>query len=87
MAKHTIKQCSMQQSTVHKLDVVDLLPAHKFIVFDVHFVEVQYLGPIPLNLSTTPLIRSFAILQAVLDAHNAVISTMKPGVCWVDMHM
>ncbi|KAI4347017.1 hypothetical protein L6164_007868 [Bauhinia variegata] len=26
------------------------------------------------------------IYQAVLDAHNAVISAMKPGVCWVDMH-
>ncbi|XP_027176161.1 xaa-Pro dipeptidase [Coffea eugenioides] len=26
------------------------------------------------------------IYNAVLDAHNAVISSMKPGVCWVDMH-
>lgn len=25
--------------------------------------------------------------QAVLEAHNAVISSMKPGVNWVDMHM
>ncbi|KAG6769966.1 hypothetical protein POTOM_025633 [Populus tomentosa] len=26
------------------------------------------------------------IYNAVLDAHNAVISAMKPGVSWVDMH-
>ncbi|CAN6699330.1 unnamed protein product [Malus baccata var. baccata] len=26
------------------------------------------------------------IYNAVLDAHNAVISTMKPGVSWLDMH-
>ncbi|XWS17380.1 hypothetical protein CRYUN_Cryun33cG0062600 [Craigia yunnanensis] len=26
------------------------------------------------------------IYNAVLDAHNAVITTMKPGVSWVDMH-
>ncbi|GMY36251.1 xaa-Pro dipeptidase [Fagus crenata] len=27
------------------------------------------------------------IYNAVLEAHNAVISTMKPGVNWVDMHL
>ncbi|WJX48218.1 Xaa-Pro dipeptidase [Trifolium repens] len=27
------------------------------------------------------------IYNAVLDAHNAVISSMKPGVSWVDMHI
>ncbi|CAI9100525.1 OLC1v1037645C1 [Oldenlandia corymbosa var. corymbosa] len=27
------------------------------------------------------------VYNAVLDAHNAVISEMKPGVCWVDMHI
>uniref|UniRef100_A0A0D6QZJ9 Xaa-Pro dipeptidase n=1 Tax=Araucaria cunninghamii TaxID=56994 RepID=A0A0D6QZJ9_ARACU len=26
------------------------------------------------------------VYNAVLGAHNAVISAMKPGVCWVDMH-
>ncbi|XP_024017135.1 xaa-Pro dipeptidase [Morus notabilis] len=26
------------------------------------------------------------IYNAVLDAHNAVIASMKPGACWVDMH-
>ncbi|XVE98028.1 hypothetical protein REPUB_Repub03eG0070000 [Reevesia pubescens] len=26
------------------------------------------------------------VYNAVLDAHNAVITTMKPGVSWVDMH-
>lgn len=27
------------------------------------------------------------IYNGVLDAHNAVISAMRPGVCWVDMHL
>ncbi|KAK7251484.1 hypothetical protein RIF29_34731 [Crotalaria pallida] len=27
------------------------------------------------------------IYNAVLDAHKAVITAMKPGVCWVDMHI
>ncbi|KAM1155625.1 hypothetical protein ACFX13_027086 [Malus domestica] len=26
------------------------------------------------------------VYNAFLDAHNAVISTMKPGVSWLDMH-
>jgi len=30
---------------------------------------------------------TFHVIQAVLDAHDAVISSMKPGVSWVDMHM
>jgi len=26
------------------------------------------------------------LVQAVLDAHNSVISAIKPGVSWLDMH-
>lgn len=25
-------------------------------------------------------------MQAVLAAHNAVLQSMRPGVCWIDMH-
>ena len=32
-------------------------------------------------------VSNYHVLQAVLEAHNAVISTMKPGVNWVDMHL
>ncbi|XP_027341238.1 xaa-Pro dipeptidase isoform X2 [Abrus precatorius] len=50
-----------------------------------HFYGSDITCSFPVNGKFT-IDQSF-IYSAVLDAHNAVISAMKPGVNWVDMHI
>ncbi|VFQ59383.1 unnamed protein product [Cuscuta campestris] len=49
-----------------------------------HFYASDITCSYPVNGKFTP--DQALIYNAVLDAHDAVISTLKPGICWVDMH-
>lgn len=50
-----------------------------------HFYGSDITCSFPINGKFTS--DQLLIYSAVLDAHDAVISAMKPGVSWVDMHM
>lgn len=50
-----------------------------------HFYGSDITCSYPVNGKFTP--DQSLIYNAVLDAHNAVISAMRPGVCWIDMHL
>ncbi|XP_015955204.1 uncharacterized protein LOC107479593 [Arachis duranensis] len=58
--------------------LLDMGAEYHFFMLNLYF-SVQINGKFTIDQSL--------IYNAVLDAHNAVISAMKPGVFWVDMHI
>ena len=77
------------------LKAIDTPLTHLIIRFSNHSVEICIFGmfithnchPI-LNTLAPNFVHScgYLLSQAVLSAHKAVVSAMKPGVNWVDMH-